>query len=145
MHTCQVGNVQKREISLSASCQRGRFCAKPFRNITCVNQHSNCENDKIFPPYDGLKLDIWCIAIYYCTLWILCWLALSLQNSIHFTLFKEKMKGRKWGSKRGRFPLLGGRWMFRREMGSKRCNDVWVSAGTVVYMKKNLQPSPCWK
>ena len=27
---------------------------------------------------------------------------------------------RKWGSKRGRFPLLGGRWMFKREMGSKR-------------------------
>ena len=34
--------------------------------------------------------------------------------------FKEKMIGRKWGSKRGRFPILGGRWMFRREMGSKR-------------------------
>ena len=30
------------------------------------------------------------------------------------------MIGRKWGSKRGRFPFLGGRWMFRREMGSKR-------------------------
>ena len=27
------------------------------------------------------------------------------------------MIGRKWDSKRGRFPLLGGRWMFRREMG----------------------------
>ena len=143
-------SMQKKEISLFASwsCQRGRFCAKPFRNITCtcVNQHSilNSENDKIFPPYDiGLKLIIWCIAIYYCTLWILCWLsnAFSLQNSIHFTLFKEKMKGRKWGSKRERFPLLGWRWMFKREMGSKRCNDVWVSA----WMKIFLQPSPCWK
>ena len=30
------------------------------------------------------------------------------------------MISRKWGLKRGRFPLLGGRWMFRREMGSKR-------------------------
>ena len=66
--------------------------------------------------------------LYYCTLWILCWLsnAFSLQNSIQYTLFKEKMIGRKWGSKRGmrlkrgRFPLPGGRWMFRREMGSKR-------------------------
>ena len=34
--------------------------------------------------------------------------------------FKEKMIGKIWGSKRGRFPILGGRWMFRREMGSKR-------------------------
>ena len=30
------------------------------------------------------------------------------------------MIGRKWCSKRGRFPFLGGRSMFRREMGSKR-------------------------
>ena len=72
--------------------------------------------------YNGLKLIIWCITFYYFTLWILCWLsnAFSWQNSIQFLIFKEKMIGRKWGPKRGRFPLLGGRWMFRREMGSKR-------------------------
>ena len=40
-HTCQVGKVQKREISLFASCQRGRFCVKPFRDINFVRQHSN--------------------------------------------------------------------------------------------------------
>ena len=125
-HTCQVGKVQKREISLFASYQRGRFCGKPFCDINFVHQHSNYgwnfENDEIFPPYNGLKPIIWCITCYYCTLWILCWLsnAFSLQNSIQFTLFTEKMIGRKWGSKRGRFPLLGGRWMFGREMGSKR-------------------------
>ena len=125
-HTCQVGNVQKREISLFASCQRGRFCAIPLRDINSVHQHSNFswhfENDEIFPPYNGLKLIIWCITFYYCTLWILCLLsnAFPLPNSMKFTLFKQKMMGRKWGSKRGRFPLLGGRWMFRREMGSKR-------------------------
>ena len=91
------------------SCWRGRFCAKPFRNINFVHQHSNFSrnfgNDEIFPPYNGLKLIIWCITFYYCTLWILCWLtnALSLQNSIQFTLLKEKMIGKKWGSKRGRF------------------------------------------
>ena len=132
-HTCQVGKVQKREISLFASCQRGRFCAKPFRDINFVHQHLNSawkfENDEIFPPYKGLKLTIWCITFYYCTLWILSWLsnAFSLQNSIQCIAkfntnhsFKEKMIGRKWGSKRGRFLILGGRWMFRREMGSKR-------------------------
>ena len=118
--------LQKREIFLFASCKRGRFCTKPFRDINFVHQHPNSgwniRNDEIFPPYNGLKLIIWCITIYFCTLWILCWLnnALSLQNSIQFTLLKEKMIGRKWGSKRGRFPLLGGRWMFRREMESKR-------------------------
>ena len=32
-HTCQVGEVQKREISLFASWKRGRFCAKPFPDI----------------------------------------------------------------------------------------------------------------
>ena len=87
-HTCQVGKVQKREISLFASCQRGRFCAKPFRDINFVHQHLNptwkFENDEIFPPYKGLKLTIWCKTFYYCTLWILSWLgnAFSLQNSI---------------------------------------------------------------
>ena len=42
--------------------------------------------------------------------WILCWLSnsFSLQNSIQFILFEEKMIGRKWGSKRGRSPFLGG-------------------------------------
>ena len=125
-HTCQVVKVQKREISLFASCQRGRFCAQPFRDINFVHQYSNSgwnfENDEIFLPYNGLKLIIWCITFYYCTWWILCWLSnvFSLLNSIQFTLFMEKMIGRKWGPKRGRFPLLGGRWMFRREMGSKR-------------------------
>ena len=125
-HTCQVGKVQKREISLFSSCQRGRFCEKPIRAINFVYQHSNSgwnfENDEIFTPYNGLKLMIWCITFYYCTFWTLCWLsnAFSLQNSIQFTLFNEKMIGWWWGPKRGRFPLLVGRWMFRREMGSKR-------------------------
>ena len=77
-HTCQVGKVQKREISLFASCQRGRFCAKAYRDINFVHQHSNSawnfENDEIFPPYNGLKLTLWCITFYYCTLWIYCWL-----------------------------------------------------------------------
>ena len=105
---------------------RREICVKPFCDINFVHQHSNFgwnfENDEILPPYNGLKLIIWCITCYYCTLWILYWLsnAFSLQNSIQFILFKEKMIGRKWGSKRGRFPLLGGKWMFRREMGSKR-------------------------
>ena len=126
IHTCQVGNVQKREISLFASCQRGRFRAKLFRDINFVHQHSNYgwnfEIDEIFSPYNGLKLIIWCKTFYYCTLWILCWLgnAFSSQNSMNSLFFKEKMIGRKWDSKRGRFPFLGGRWMFRREMGSKR-------------------------
>ena len=125
-HTCQVWKVEKREISLFASCQRGRFCANLFRDINFVHQHPNSgwnfENDEIFPPNNGLKLIIWCVTFYRCTLWILFWLsnAFSLQNSIQFTIFKEKVIGRKWGSKRGRFPLLGGRWMFRREMGSNR-------------------------
>ena len=104
--------------------KEGDFARNPFCDINFVHQHSNSgwyfENDEIFPPYNGLQLIIWCITYYYCTLWILCWLsnAFSWQNSIQFTLFKEKMIGRKWGSKRGRFPFLGGRWMFRREMGS---------------------------
>ena len=126
MHTCQVGKVQKREISLFASYQRGGYCAKPFRDMNFVYQHSNFdwnfENDEIFFPYNGLKLFIWCITFYNCIWWILCWLnnAFSLQNSIQFILFDEKMIGRRWGSKRGRFPFLGGRCMSRREMGSKR-------------------------
>ena len=125
-HTCQVGKVQKREISLFASCQRGRFYAKPFCDINFVYQHLNSgwnlKNDEIFLTYLGLKLFIWCITFYHCTWWILCWLSnvFSLQNSILFILFKEKIISRKWGSKRGRFQFLGGRWMFRREMGSKR-------------------------
>ena len=109
------------------------LCILPKREILrktisrhFVHQHSNSswnfENDEIFPPFNGSKLIIWCIKFYYCPLWILCWLgnAFSLQNSIKFTLFKEKIYGRKWGSKRGRFLLLGGRWIFRREMRSKR-------------------------
>ena len=115
-HTCQVGKVQKREIF--ASCQRGRFCVKPFRDINFVYQHSNSslkfENDDILPPYNGLKPHYMMHISFhlYCSLRILCWLSnvFSLQNSIRFTLFKEKMIGRKWGSKRGRFPFLGGRW-----------------------------------
>ena len=92
-HTCQVGKVQKREISLFASWERGRFCAKPFRDINFVYQHSNSgwnfENDETLPPYNGLKLIIWCITFYCCTLWILCWLsnAFSLQTSVQIILF----------------------------------------------------------
>ena len=125
-HTCQVGKVQKREISLFASCRRGRFYAKPFRDINFVYHYSNSgwnfENDEIFLPYNGLKLFISCITFYHCTWWILYWLSnvFLLQNSIQFILFKEKMIGRKWGWKRGRFPFLGGRFVSRREMGSKR-------------------------
>ena len=68
--------VQKREISLFASNQRGRFNAKPFCNIHFAYQHSNSgwnfENDEIFLPYNGLKLFIWCIKCYHCTCtWIL--------------------------------------------------------------------------
>ena len=106
--------------------KEGNFYAKSFRNINFVNQHSNSswnfENDEIFLPYNSPKLFIWCITFYHCTWWILCWLsnAFSLQNSLQFVLFEEKMIGRKWGSKRGRFPFLGGRCMFRSEMGSKR-------------------------
>ena len=125
-HTCQVWKVKKREISLFASCQRGRFYVEPFRDINFVYYHSNSgwnfENDEIFLPCNGLKLFIWCITFYHCTWWILSWLsnAFSLQNSIQFIFFEEKMIGRKWGSKRGRFPFLGGRCLLRREMGSKR-------------------------
>ena len=125
-HTCQVRKVQKREISLFASCKRGRFYAKQFRDLNFVYQHSNSgwnfEKDEIFPPYNDLKLFIWRIPFHHCTWLILYWLsnAFSLQNSIQFTHFKEKMIGRKSGWKRGRFPIPGGRWMFRGEMGSKR-------------------------
>ena len=125
-YVCQVGEVQKREISLFASWKRWRFCAKPFRDIYFVHQRSNSgwnfENVEIFPPLNSLKLFIWCKILYFCTWWTLCWLsnAFSLENSIQFPLFKEKIIGRRWGPKRGSFPLLGWRWMFRREMGSKR-------------------------
>ena len=40
-HTCQVRKVQKREISLFASCQRGRFCAKQFCDIYFDTEPSN--------------------------------------------------------------------------------------------------------
>ena len=114
------------DFPLCALCQRGSFYVKPFCDINFVYQHSNSgwifEYDEIFLPYNGLKLFIWCITFNHCSWWILCWLsnAFSLQNSIQFILFEEKMIGRKWGSKRGRFPFLGGRCMFRREMESKR-------------------------
>ena len=72
----QVGDVQKREIFHFTSCQRGKFCAKTFRDINFVRQNSNSAwifgNDEIFPPYDDLKLIIWSIAFYYCILWIKC-------------------------------------------------------------------------
>ena len=95
-HTCQIGKVQKREVSLFASYQRGRFCAKPFCDINFVHQHSNSswnfENDEIFPLYNCLELIIWCITLYYCTLLILCWPsnAFSLQNSIQLSLLRRK-------------------------------------------------------
>ena len=79
--------------------KEGDFARNPFCDINFVHQHSNSgwyfENDEIFPPYKGLQLIIWCITCYYCTLWILCRLsnAFSWQNSIQFTLFKEKMIG----------------------------------------------------
>ena len=57
MHTCQVGKVQKREISLFASCQTGRFSAKPSHDINFVHKHTNfgwnIGNGEIFPPYNG--------------------------------------------------------------------------------------------
>ena len=57
-----------------------------------------------------------------CTLRTLCWLSntFSLENSIEFPLFNGNMIDRRWFPKRGRFPILGGRCMFRREMRSKR-------------------------
>ena len=94
LYTCQVGKVQKREISLFASCQRGRFYAKPFRDINFIYQHQssgwNFANDEIILPYKGLKLFIWCIRFYLCTWWILWKLsnAILLQNSIQFILFQ---------------------------------------------------------
>ena len=100
------------DFPLCALCQRGSFYVKPFCDINFVYQHSNSgwifEYDEIFLPYNGLKLFIWCITFNHCSWWILCWLsnAFSLQNSIQFILFEEKMIGRKWGSKRGRFPFL---------------------------------------
>ena len=45
---------------------------------------------------------------------------ISLENSIQFLLLKEKIIVRWRGPKRGRFPLLEGRLMLRREMGTKR-------------------------
>ena len=61
-------------------------------------------------------------SLYFCTWRTPCWLinAFSLKNSTKFLLVKEKIIGRWRRPKRGRFPLLGGRWMLRREMGSKR-------------------------
>ena len=85
-HTCQVGKVQKREISLFAPCQRGRFCVKPFCDIYFVHQHSNSdwnfENNEIFPHYKNLKGFIWSKTFNHCTWQILCWLsnAFSLQH-----------------------------------------------------------------
>ena len=97
LHTCQVGKVQKREISLFASCQRGRFCAKPFCNINYCPSTFKFRTEilkmmRYFLLIMALKLIIWCITFYYCTLWILCWLsnAFSLQNSIQFTLLRRK-------------------------------------------------------
>ena len=59
--------------------------------------------------------------LYFCTWWTLSWLsnAFSLENSIQFLLLKEKIMV-KGEAQRGSFPLLGGRWMFSREMGLKR-------------------------
>ena len=66
--------------------------------------------------------------LYFYTLWtflyfvdiLLTYQCFFIGNSIQFLLCKEKIIGRWRGPKRGRFPLLGGRWLFRREMGSKR-------------------------
>ena len=108
MHTCQVGKNKKREISLSASCQRGRFWVKPFREIYFVRQHSNSgwnfEHVQIFAPFNCLKFFIWCIIFYHWTWWIKQCLFIEKFNIIYS--FNEKMVGRRWGPKRGIFPLL---------------------------------------
>ena len=51
----------------------------------------------VFPFFNGLKLFIWCITFCHCTLLTLCWLnnSFSLENSIQFTLFNEKMISRR--------------------------------------------------
>ena len=55
----KLEKFKKREISLFASWERGRICAKPFRDINFVYQYSNSgwnfENDEILPPYNGLN------------------------------------------------------------------------------------------
>ena len=91
-----VLHVKLEKISLFASCQRGGFCLKPFRDIYFVHQHSNpgrhFEHDKIFPFFfNGFKSFIRCITFCRRVLWTLCWLSKSfpLDNSIEFTLFNE--------------------------------------------------------
>ena len=79
-------------------------------------------NDEIFPPLNGLQLFILCkniVFLYFVDI-LLTNQCIFIGNSIQFLIFKEKIIGSRRGKKRGRFPLLGGRWMFRREMGSKR-------------------------
>ena len=126
IHTCQVGEVQKRETSLFASWKRGRFREKPFRDIYFVHQRSisswNFENDELLPPLNGLKLFKWCknIVFLYFVNTLLTKQCICIGNSIQFILLWRKIIWRRWGPKRGSFPLLGGRWVFRREMGSKR-------------------------
>ena len=51
---------------------------------------------------------------------LLAWQRIFIAKFNDIPSFKEKMIGRKWDSKRGRFPFLGGRWMFRREMAPRR-------------------------
>ena len=128
-HTCQVGEVQKREISLFASWKKGRFCAKPFCDIYFIHQRSNSgwnfENDEIFHPLNGWKLFIWCKIIVF--LYLVDTLLTDqciLENSTKFLLFKEKIIGRWRGPKRGRFPLLGGRW--GQKEGDLTCMALYV-------------------
>ena len=103
-----------------ASWKRGRFCVKPFRDI--ISTVSIQVPAEMLKRMKYLNSSYNAKTFYFCTWRTLCWLcnAFSLENSIRFTLFKEKIIGRRWGPKRGSFPLLGGRWMFGREMGSKR-------------------------
>ena len=118
-HTCQVGKVKKREISLFASCQSGRYLVKQFYDIYFVQQDSKSSWNfgiMTFPPISSLY------TIYPCTWFTLCWPsnAVSFENSIQSTFLSRKMIGRRWDPQKGRFSFLGGRCMNRREMGSKR-------------------------
>ena len=145
IHTCQVGEVQKREISLFATWKRGRFCAKPICDIYLVHQRSNSgwnfENNEIFPSLNGFKLFIWCknIVFLYLLDTLLTKHCIFIGKINIISSFKDKIKGRRWDPKRGRFPFLGGRWMYRREMGSKR-GSLPPKEGDLTCMSYSL----CW-
>ena len=98
LHTCQVGKVQKREISLFASCQRGRFARNHHSAslILSINIQIPAEILKMMrysPPYNGLKLIILCIAFFIVLCGYFAELAMHLLCKIQYnSLFLR----RKW-------------------------------------------------